>query len=53
MWKRILERQAPFRPMKPSEDNFIIILPIANSLPGRVGKQGKEKLGMRRHVPVT
>ena len=53
MCERALERQAPCRPLKTSLPDFVITFLRANHLPGRAGKQGKEKWGMSRHVPVT
>lgn len=42
----------PSRPRKASSAKFIIF-PIVRRPSGRTGKQGKEKLGIRRHLSVT
>lgn len=43
----------PSRPLKASSAKFVIIFPIAKWPSWRTSKQGKEKLGIRRHLSVT
>lgn len=43
----------PSRPLKASSAKFVIIFLIVKRPSGRTGKQGKEKLGIRRHLSVT